>query len=523
MLVLFVSCSSGGKSNDDSDIIPDDDLDSDDTETINEDGDLEEDSDLEEDVDFIVDSEVADEDAEDFSDNPYFEAYGAANYNVAYYYYGDEPTPSKDPENVKILWSERCGRQCEPLPYDLCAENYPFEPLIIPADSKTPKKEEKGGAGSFQCDAMLSPGYWYSSYSGSLAFNQFEGKVVYLLHYSGSWQSGGTYVYDLNSRKVERYGRAYMDGWQNKKYHFIATFDDRVSSTIDETSPYFGTSYYYLYYYDKETDTYGFALKLDQDPTNIVDVRASETYLFASLYFDGEPYDFRLMYTKIGEWDKWKELQYQREELYGNPRRVEYPSLNGSLLTYRDREGKIHLCDLEIGDPSCVQIAKGIFPAFKDKNTIVYRAYKDETGESYIFAADISDINEIKYSELYNLGSSWTIFHTIDEDGKYMAAKRGSPDPEDPENYNADIYDYCIFRFSDSKLVCFDEPFDLKIMKNDGFIYQNKLVFLTTEDLVVRDLECYCDFYPEKCPLIDYTPNPENPKKPWGYDWKPEN
>jgi hypothetical protein len=40
-------------------------------------------------------------------------------------------------------------------------------------------------------------------------------------------------------------------------------------------------------------------------------------------------------------------------------------------------------------------------------------------------------------------------------------------------------------------------------------------------DLVVRDLECYCDLYPSKCPLSDYTPNTENPKKPWGWDWKP--
>lgn len=517
MLVLFVSCSSGGKSNDDSDIIPDDDLDSDDTETVNED------ADLEEDVDFIEDSEVADEDTEDHSENPYFETYGEANYNVAYYYYGDAPTPSKDPENVKILWSENCGLKCEPLPYDLCAENYPFEPIVIPADSQKVPKDKEGGVGSFQCDAVLTPGSWYSNYSGSLAFNQFEGKVVYSLYHSSSWQSGGTYVYDLNTRKVERYGRTYWDGWQNKKYHFIATYDERVSSTIDETSPYFGQDYFYLYYYDKESDTYGFALKLEQDPTRIVDVRASGSYLFASLYFEDDSYDFRLFYTKIGEWDNWKELQYQREELYGNPRRVEYPWLNDNLLVYRDREGKIHLCDLEIGDSSCFQVAEGTFPAFKDKNTIVYHNCKSEDGNCRIFAADISDKNDIKYSELYNLGASQTVFHTIDEEGKYMAMKRNSPDPEDPENYNADIYDYCILRFSDKKLVCFDEPFDLNIKKNDGFIYQNKLIFLTIKDLVVRDLECYCDFYPEKCPLIDYTPDPENPKKPWGFDWKPEN
>ena len=110
-------CSSGSKAENDSDIVPDADLDPDDTETVDEDTDFE-DADFEEE-DSVEDAGITDEDAEDHSENPYFETYGEANYNVAYYYYGDAPTPSKDPENVKILWSERCGLQCEPLPFDV--------------------------------------------------------------------------------------------------------------------------------------------------------------------------------------------------------------------------------------------------------------------------------------------------------------------------------------------------------------------------------------------------------------------
>jgi len=68
-----------------------------------------------------------------------------------------------------------------------------------------------------------------------------------------------------------------------------------------------------------------------------------------------------------------------------------------------------------------------------------------------------------------------------------------------------------------------DENFDLEFDKDEGFLYQNLYVFRSVQDLVIRDLECYCDFYPNKCPLIGYTPNPENPKKPWGFEWKPEN
>jgi len=86
-----------------------------------------------------------------------------------------------------------------------------------------------------------------------------------------------------------------------------------------------------------------------------------------------------------------------------------------------------------------------------------------------------------------------------------------------------DVKDACIYRFEDKKTVCMDEPFDLEIRKDYGYLYEHLYVFQSIEEIVVRDLECYCDIYPNKCPLIDYTPNPENPKDPWTWDWKPAN
>ena len=536
-LILFVSCSSS-KSQNDSDSIPDSDSDMQESETVEDDSDTQEseiidDSEEVPDVDSDQNTDSEDEewqrdiDIPEMSDDPYFEAYGDAGYNVAYYYYGDDPTPAQDPENVKALWSKMCGvskcYECEPKHFDLCAENYPFEPQIVD-DSKNYDFQKATTAGKFQCDALLTPGFWYTDdFAISMVFNELEGKILYYMTGGSytSWQGGGAYVYDVNTRKVERLGRAYMEGWQNKRYYFISTYDYRIDS-INENSIYYGEKNRHLLYYDKETNSYGIALKFSETPREILDIRASDTYLFATMYFENA--NDKILYTKIGEWDKWKELTYKKETLYGNSRRAGYPSMIGSFVTYFDYDIQVQVCDLDIGDSSCFQVSRadeyGRYPIFKDKNTVIYSAQKIDGSGNNIVSADISDKKNIKYSELYKGGSAAIGSYDIDDEGQYLLIKRLYTNPENSEK---EIHDYCIYRFSDKTTVCFDEAFDLEIDKNEGFIYQNKLIFRSVEDLVIRDLECYCDFYPNKCPLIEYKPNPENPKKPWGFDWKPEN
>ena len=535
-MFLTVSCSSSKSSKNDSDIISDYDTDMQNFETQDDDSDsqdyeitydFDETSDIDTDQNADTDSEdedwQRDIDIPEMSDDPYFEAYGDADFNVAYYYYGDKPTPAQDPENVKVLWSEKCGLQCESKPYDLCAENYPFEPQII--DGKGSAKH-KSTAGQFQCDALLTPEYWATSaLFDSMVFSKSGNKILYYMtiYGTGSWQGGGSYVYDLDTRKVERIGRARMDGWQNERYYFISTFDYRVE-TSDNSSPYYGKNERYLLYYDKETNTYGRAFKMPENTTNILDVRANESYIFMSAHFADNASDMRIMYTKIGEWDKWKELTYKKETLYGKDRRAGYPSMFENLVTYFDYDIQVQVCDLDIGDSSCFQVSRsdeyGRYPIFKDKNTIIYSAQKIDGSANNIVSADISDRKNIKYSELYKGGSAAIGSYAIDDAGKYLLIKRRYTNPTNSEK---EIHDYCIYRFSDKTTVCFDEAFDLEIDKSEGFIYQNKLIFRSVQDLVIRDLECYCDFYPNKCPLIEYKPNPENPKKPWGFDWKPKN
>jgi len=333
---------------------------------------------------------------------------------------------------------------------------------------------------------------------------------------------GGAYAYDINTRKVERIGRGYMDGWQNKKYYFISTYDHRIDSLHPE-SIYYGPANRHLLYYDKELNKYGYALKFAETPQELVDVRASETYLFMSAHFADDASDMRILYTKIGEWDKWKELTYKKDTLFGGQRRAGYPSMIDNFVVYFDYDIQVQFCDLSKGDAGCFKVSRsdeyGRYPIFKDKNTVIYSSQATTGDKSKIVIADITDKQNIKYMTIYEGGANVALGSYAVND-KYVLIKRRYIDTKDAEK---EIHDYCIYRFSDKKTVCFDEPFDLKFRKDEGYIYNNMLVFRSYMDFVVRDLECYCDFYPAKCPLTDYTPNTENPKKPWKWDWKPGN
>jgi len=260
-------------------------------------------------------------------------------------------------------------------------------------------------------------------------------------------------------------------------------------------------------------------LKFAETPSELVDVRASETYLFMSAHFADDASDMRLLYTKIGEWDKWKELTYKKDTLFGGQRRAGYPSMIDSFVVYFDYDIQVQFCDLSKGDAGCFRVSKndeyGRYPVFKDKNTVIYSSEKTTgTGRSLI-QADITDKNNIKYKTLY-YGSEIKSIFPADMDNEKIMFMRNYPNGG--EEYALDI---CFYNFSSEKVTCMDEPFDLAFQKNEGYIYKNKIVFRSRLDLVVRDLECYCDLYPAKCPLSDYTPNTENPKKPWGWDWKP--
>jgi hypothetical protein len=509
----MISCSD---TENDEDSVQDTDTDKVDSEVDADENETEEDQDADVDEEWERDIEVP-----DMSDNPYWEEYSDSDKNIAYYYYGDEPVKASDPENVKKLWAKKAGIttifECESAPYDLCAENYPFEAQII----NGPHSGSRVGsvAGEFQCDALLTAGKWYTDGdSNKIKFSEMEGKVLYYMaNGTTSWQGGGAYVYDMDTRKVERIGRALMDGWQNSKYYFISTYDYMINP-INTDSLYYGPSNRHLIYYEKDKNEYGYALNFSETPSELVDVRASETYLFMSAHFADDASDMRLLYTKIGQWDKWKELTYKKDTLFGSNRRAGYPSMIDSYVVYFDYDIQIQFCDLEKGDAGCFKVSKddeyGRYPIFKDKNTVIYGSEKIAGGARSLVQADITDKNNIKYKTLYDWSELHSVQATDMDDEKLLFMRRYS-------NNGTEVIDTCFYNFSSEKVTCMDEPFDLEFQKNEGYIYKNMYVFRSYLDFVVRDLECYCDLYPSKCPLSDYTPDTENPKKPWSWDWKP--
>jgi hypothetical protein len=202
-LLFFWSCTSCNSSDpkNDSDNTADSDT-KNDIDSVKTDNDIN-DSTVENDIETDesnLDADINDEwerDVEipDMSGNPYWEEYSDSDKNIAYYYYGDKPVKSSDPEDVKALWSKKCGGdmcvECEPVPYDLCAENYPFEAQIINGKGTNPWKASST-AGEFQCDALLTAGWWYTTnLANSVQFSEIDGKVIYLLdNNTTSWQGG---------------------------------------------------------------------------------------------------------------------------------------------------------------------------------------------------------------------------------------------------------------------------------------------------------------------------------------------
>ena len=118
-----------------------------------------------------------------------------------------------------------------------------------------------------------------------IQFNSMKLMEGYFIHWKTAPPpgKGGAYAYDMTTRKAQRIGRGYYDGWQNKKYYFVSTDDYRIDS-MNEESQYYGPKNRHLLYYDKEQNKYGHALKFAETPTELVDIRASETYIFMSAH-----------------------------------------------------------------------------------------------------------------------------------------------------------------------------------------------------------------------------------------------
>jgi hypothetical protein len=466
----------------------------------------------------------------DMYEDPYGTFYPDSDQHIAYKYYGDYPDQNaSDPERVGRLWEKfyqtpEESLACVPTPFDACFEHYPFEPQLIDGDGWCGIKKDLN-IGTFQCDAILTPGCWDGDFlSSELMVNERNGKLMMGLGSTSvdhAVQAQGIHVYDLEKRQLILYGRSLFSGWQNDRYIFIETVD-KSKNRLNKNEPDYHP-YKYIVYYDKKEKRYGYAWKMEggYPIDSVTDFRASETHLFMTAFFEtGEnSYDAKIMYTKVGEWDKWKEITYKKETLSGTDRRTAHPSMFDQYVTYYDVQLEVHMCDLTKDNGGCFRVSKqneyARHPKIKDKNTIFYVVDRlnSSDGVSELVKADLTNPSDIKYEILFANDNSTIIKDVSDEFINYIVLR----DYGLGENvYQGDI---CYYRFKDKKTFCLDTEIDKKLPKRHSFIYRHMLVFTSeynyVADIVVRDMECYCDLYPDKCPFDDYTPNPENSKKPW--------
>ncbi|MGC9313241.1 MAG: hypothetical protein ACP5IA_11170 [Sediminispirochaetaceae bacterium] len=78
----------------------------------------------------------------------------------------------------------------------------------------------------------------------------------------------------------------------------------------------------------------------------------------------------------------------------------------------------------------------------------------------------------------------------------------------DEEHMSVHVPNLCFLRFKDKKHFCMDEKRNGKHYEMyNGYMWKDKyVVFNYWNDIVVRDMQCYCKEHPENCPFSDYTP-----------------
>jgi len=270
-------------------------------------------------------------------------------------------------------------------------------------------------------------------------------------------------------------------------------------------------------YYDIEKKKYGFAWYGEKFyGANYVGL--SDTY--AMISYQTKPDDLgemKVVYAKIGDWKNWKELKKftTGEAGYVIAR---FPHMVGSQMVFQNYEVATIFCDLEKGDDGCVKVSLDneltYFPKIIGDRKMIYSAV----------ATDGSKINEIVQVELNKDGtiksrtaivqdSRINSVRDVDNEFLLYSIKIGETENEHP------ISAPCYYRFSDKKITCMDSEEDATFAKHYSYLSGGGryLVYQHYFDIVLRDMECYCDHNPDRCPYSDYTPNTQNPKVP---EWK---
>ena len=545
-IVLFVSCSSSKKPANDSDIIPDADSDGSDAENINDDSDSQ-DADIIDDKDQSDDSDSessvpsqeepdndsgcpiveGDQDYEKLwltDDDPY-----ADRENFLYKYYGNYDVIADDPEQVRAtLWKYKfstvngCSirNQCSkgPIhPYEACADNYPFEPILIedwPNQDDTVVKNEN--ILKNKCDGLMTPEKrWQNDwiYGRDPEYFAKNGKVVFIMK-SYYAPVVGTFVFDIPTRQLIKIGDGAANLDFNGKMVLMSTYNKSINDDSPDL-PNYQMPVQEIIYYDIEKHKYGYAW-YGEKFYGINYMGLGDTY--AMMSYQTKPNDsgeMKVVYTKIGDWKNWKEL---KKFTTGDAGFViaRYPHLSGSQVVFQNYDIATIFCDLEKGDDGCVKVSLDeeltYFPKIIGDRKIIYHAvtYEQESKLEKIILVELNKDGSVKSRDVLIHDDRINGIRDVNNDFLLYSIKIGETENEHP------ISAPCYYRFSDKKTVCLDSDEDAVFTKHYSYIpgYGRYLVYQHYFDYVLRDMECYCDYHPDRCPYSDYTPNPDNPKVP---------
>ena len=457
-------------------------------------------------------------------DDPY-----ADRENFLYKYYGDYDVIADDPEQVRAtLWKYEffspnggyilnlCSKGSV-RPYEACADNYPFEPILIedwPNQDDTVVKNES--ILKNKCDGLMTPEKrWQNDwiYGRDSEYFVKNGKVVFIMKSYYAFYLG-TYVFDIPTRQLIKIGDGAANLDFNGKLVLMSTYDKSKNYSYPDL-PNYQMPVQEVIYYDIEKHKYGYAW-YGEKFYGINYLGLGDTY--AMMSYQTKPNDsgeMKVVYTKIGDWKNWKEL---KKFTTGDAGFViaRYPHLAGSQVVFQNYDIATIFCDLEKGDDGCVKVSLEeeltYFPKIIGDRKIIYHAvtYEQESKLEKIIQVELNKDGSVKSRDVLIHDDRINALRDFNKDFLLYSIKIGETENEHP------ISAPCYYRFSDKKTVCLDSDEDAVFTKHYSYMpgYGRYLVYQHYFDYVLRDMECYCDYHPDRCPYSDYTPNPETPKVP---------
>lgn len=417
---------------------------------------------------------------------------------VPYVWQNTKPEQSSDPEGIKELWyrfkiDEKWPlTECTPSLYDQCAENYPHEAVIRAPCEEKALVNPKIAQNSY--DYVMTPYCWFISQSDFPYFS-VQDKFISFIVNNANIKVTGTFLFDIENKKLQRIGRPIGEAPVYSGKYFVGhTYNYGI---VWDNNP---DADKVPYYYDTQEKKYGHIWKMKGRLALIRNTAISDTHVIMNMYYmptDGDD-KIHTFYTKVGEWNKWHEINFGVKETYGIGR----SELQGSYMISQNEDIRVFFCDLAKGESSCRFVSNdgelARRPVWGAPN-IFYYSVEKTTGEEEFFKGTITNGGaDIQTTSLFAIKGMAGI---QDADSEYVLYWKRIK--EDQLNvYNSP----CYYRLSDKKQICLEDGVNSGIVYGELQLYKHWLVFQSNEDLILRDMDGYCQQYPANCPFESAPP-----------------